>query len=747
MFRSWPFRVFIFLILIGAIISIVLNYHSRSGHLENGPLDPLLSPDIARRSTDFEYAQLKEDRVVFMVRARTSTTLRAGEHQLEEVYLTRFNGEGEPADTIEARGAVYRIDRGDVEFLEDVLIRLENGAEIAADRAGADLATEVVSIRESFRFSQGDVKGFGKGLEYRIPQRIIRVAEGLSLDLPGGGGVRARSTSREAVYRLMDGHIRLTTDARIGLTESALEAQSIDLSFSPEHRIEGVAARGSARLNMSDVKSFAGDTIRIRLSDSAEANRLEVRGDRQAAPGLATQASFREITESGPHELNARYILGLFETGDGSGAEDNFRLSSIRAEGDVFLRSAPAGIDGGRADYFRGDVSHEDDRFESLLLSGNVRLERGGPIPTETLEAARVRLWLGPDSTLLAAEASDSPKMRIADAGWMRRIEAGERIRVDYEKGLIREARATGGCTLEREGGDERSRLTAAAVRLLFSEGQLDRALAEGDVRVVTSGESGDYTSRSDRLALEYEEGLLVRTTHEGGFQLIGTGEGERESKLFGERAVYDSAARMLSVDGSARARMRLVGPEEDLLTTADVISVSPDGEEIYARGAVESVMEGGEGRIVVTAGEMVLGREGGWVIYSNGPRLVQGANLITGREIRINRETRHLIVDEEVDSFLVDGAGSESRSYHVQARRLTLTDNGRKAVYEGDVAFEGSELRLDAPRLEAFFESRGEQSLDRVEATGGVVILERGRRWRAEEATYIRETDRVVAR
>ena len=53
----------------------------------------------------------------------------------------------------------------------------------------------------------------------------------------------------------------------------------------------------------------------------------------------------------------------------------------------------------------------------------------------------------------------------------------------------------------------------------------------------------------------------------------------------------------------------------------------------------------------------------------------------------------------------------------------------------------------MDAPRLEAFFESRGEQSLDRVEATGGVVILERGRRWRAEEATYIRETGRVVAR
>ncbi len=257
--------------------------------------------------------------------------------------------------------------------------------------------------------------------------------------------------------------------------------------------------------------------------------------------------------------------------------------------------------------------------------------------------------------------------------------------------------------------------------------------------------ESGDYTSRSDRLTLEYEEGLLLRSRHEGGFQVIRTEEGEREARLSGERGVYEAASGMLSVAGPGRARLRLVGSQEDFVTAADSISVSRHGEQITAHGRVESVWEGAEGRIVVTAGEMLMALETGWIDYTDRPRMIQGPNLISGRDIRINRETRHLIVDEEVDSFLVEEAGSESRSYHIQARRLTLTDNGRKAVYEGDVEFKGTELRLDAPRLEAFFEDGGEHALDRIEATGGVVIVERGRRWQAERATYIRETDRVV--
>ena len=93
-----------------------------------------------------------------------------------------------------------------------------------------------------------------------------------------------------------------------------------------------------------------------------------------------------------------------------------------------------------------------------------------------------------------------------------------------------------------------------------------------------------------------------------------------------------------------------------------------------------------------------------------------------------------------------MDESGEQPREFRVRAQRLDLESPAHHAVYQEDVRLDSEELQLQAPRLELFFLAPPESGLERLEGSGGVEIVEQGRHWRAEHATYLRKTDQVVA-
>jgi lipopolysaccharide export system protein LptA len=143
----------------------------------------------------------------------------------------------------------------------------------------------------------------------------------------------------------------------------------------------------------------------------------------------------------------------------------------------------------------------------------------------------------------------------------------------------------------------------------------------------------------------------------------------------------------------------------------------------------------------------MEIDTESGWICYSESPRLIQGPNLIAGQTICLNNRDQQLNVRDSVKSLLVESVESDGRRYEIEADQLVYKNDYSKVTYTGHVQVNTENLNLTAPKVELFFVSKDLAQLDRIEASGGVVIVEKERTWKGRKAVYYRADERVVVR
>src|SRR5690554_3101360 len=93
--RSRIFRIVLVSVLVVSGLAILWNFLIRQRSATDTPQGNLLSPDVARLSTQFEYTQLERGRPIFRVVARTSVLTQTNVHTLEDVQLTRFDADGD----------------------------------------------------------------------------------------------------------------------------------------------------------------------------------------------------------------------------------------------------------------------------------------------------------------------------------------------------------------------------------------------------------------------------------------------------------------------------------------------------------------------------------------------------------------------------------------------------------------------------------------------------------------------------
>jgi lipopolysaccharide export system protein LptA len=168
---------------------------------------------------------------------------------------------------------------------------------------------------------------------------------------------------------------------------------------------------------------------------------------------------------------------------------------------------------------------------------------------------------------------------------------------------------------------------------------------------------------------------------------------------------------------------------------------------KILARKGIESVVRQSGEPLVLTSDRMEIDMESGWICYSESPRLIQGSNLITGNMICINNGDQQLNVEENVKSLLVEPEEAGGRKYEIGADHLSYKKDYSKVTYTGNVNVITEDMNLAAPKVEFFFTSQDLGQLDRIEASGGVVIVEKERTWKGRKAVYYRASERVVVR
>ena len=743
MLRSNVIRVGLISLIFFIAIAIVWSLISRQQESTVLFSPELLSPEIARRSTKFEYSEHKAGRIVFTVDAETSTETVNRIHTLKKVSLNYFGDSSTPSDVISGEEAVYRIKDKLMEFSGDVRILLADGTKVFSERLSADLAKEVMTIEENFRFQRGKISGTGSSMVYTLPQRQIRVLGGLQLAVSSHSG-HVEGGSDAALYRLRARVVELSGNSHILGTESRLFGDRLTFFLNEDGDIQKILSSGHCELQLGSPKSFSGDRINGFFGANPERRGyFEVLGGK--SEGGSTRAVYRERTDGGVNVIESDRIVcsprgqGILEWG---------ALQRISAQGDVRLRLPQLGIEQSRAGHLVGTFFQDGKSVQQVSLKGAVSVtRRSGPFKSisEELQCESLRLQLESAHLLKMVTAKGNVHIKANSPGYYRHLLARDVVWAQYEDGLPKRVVARGGCTLESRNESEKNLLTAPSLEIGYRQGLVRRIVGKGGTQLVIENGGRRRRTRSDQVEVQYEKEKVERVIQSGGFHFWQ--EDPPGAELESAYATFEAVSEKITFGGDESPRLRLAGDGyvSASETFAQIFQLDQETGEIEGIGLVRSVFQGKDGLIIITAERMDANPEAGWINYYSRSRIVQGASTITGKLVRYSLSDQRLLVEDEVKSTFVEEDEFGGQRYRIAANHLVYEPAEFRARYEGKVRVETRDLFIEAPFVEFLFAAADSYRLQKMIAWGGVRIRGEDRNAEGERAIHFPYERKVV--
>ena len=740
---SMPLRISLVVLIVASIAAIAGNLWYRKQETIEIPVTEILSPEVSRRSTKFEYTEHKRGRRVFQVEAETSIETVDSVHTLNDVRLSYFDGADEPSDTISGRRAIYRIQEKQIEFLGDAQIQLADGMEVFSQHVKADLEREIVTISQGFRFQKGQIQGSGRSLLYPIRQPEIQVREGLQLMIPSGSSqVTARTL--QAIYRVSDQTIDLIGKASIGDPGMDLAGDQIAVFLSQDHRLKEVRSSGNARLQAGSSRSFSGQAINLFFDPhSRRAKYFEILADR--APGSSATALFKGTFRRLPTSLRAQRIRAVPQL---IGQTDSLSLESFQAWGSVSLTAPAMGIKEANADRLEGFFYEDGEHLKKLQLAGNVSVRRQQGVASapveEDLRCRELILQLAAGEVLEHAQAIGSVRLLISGGQTRRRL-AGNSVEIDYADGFPERVVSRGECQVESHATGQRTVLRAPLLEMRYRRGRPESMTAGGGVDLEFVDQDAVRRTTSKQLNVTYRNDEMERVVQSGDFHLR---EGNpATADVESDEAVFDPRRQVISMSGGKPALLTVhdSGGGSALKTEARQLELETETGKLLALGQVRSLIPAAGGATIITAGEMSSDPNSGWVVYSQSPRIVQQANTITGNTVRYNSGDQQLVVEENVESFLYQGSKTDPKRYRVVAEHLDYSGGESRARYEGSVRVSAEGLMVVAPFVDFVFDNTDTNQVDHILAWGGVRINEENRRAEGSRALHYPDQQKVI--
>ncbi len=316
------------------------------------------------------------------------------------------------------------------------------------------------------------------------------------------------------------------------------------------------------------------------------------------------------------------------------------------------------------------------------------------------------------------------------------------------------------------------------------SLGQLASVHGEANARVVTitqdkTGEH-DRVSASDSMDAFFQPGAGATALIQQGHFTYTDGS----QHALADRARYTPADQVLVLTGSPRM------VDAGTATTARTVRLNRATGDGFAQGDVKTTygdlkpQPGGallasSDPVHVTAKSMAAHSNPAIATYTGGARLWQNANIVEAPSIQFQKNERALVADstasQKVSTILVgtDKSGKPT-VVTVTANHLTYRDSERKAHFEGDVMASSSDLTITSNQMDVFLipSSPGMErrsslpvpsrrtgqppvapqplgaapaSLEKITASGAVVITAPNRRGTGETLVYTAADDKFV--
>jgi lipopolysaccharide export system protein LptA len=300
------------------------------------------------------------------------------------------------------------------------------------------------------------------------------------------------------------------------------------------------------------------------------------------------------------------------------------------------------------------------------------------------------------------------------------------------------------------------------------SMGQISHIHGEAHARVVTSEPpqnniaEPERVSTSDSIDGYFRPGTGIEALLQSGHFTYQAGT----QQAFADRARYTPADQILVLNGAPRIL------DSGMATAAHSVKLNRATGDGFAEGGVKTTYSdlkpqpngallASSDPIHVTAESMTAHNSPSTATYQGNARLWQDANMVEAPTIQFQKDQRIIVADsssqQKVSTALTstDKSG-KSTPVHITSNHLVYHDSEREANYQGDVLARGPDMTVTSSQMDVFFAPANQSAdkralagtparLEKIIASGSVVVTQPTRHATGDKLTYTSEDDRFI--
>ena len=659
--------------------------------------------DVQQSASGWTISKSEGNRTLFTVRASNALQYKGGGRaELEEVNIVIYGREANRFDQIYGKKFSYDPKTEDITADGEVHIDLESNAEgpVRPDQAPPQELKNPIHLKTS-------------GLVFNRKTGIANTNELIDFRVPQASG-----TAKGATYDTKQNLLTIHSDIHVRTAgpepATIIAAHGVVNSERPRQ-----AVLDQVHVERAGGESFDSDKLTIYLRDNNDIDRMVATGNVR-------------VHTAGDTPLEAR------------APEANFQMTG-------------------------------QNTFQSAVLTGGVQLESGGKSPMNGT-ANKITVDFAGKNVAQTVHATGNVHMVQRGANQQASEIIADGLEMKVAEGKHLGSAVTEGAAQIVLHGDAavRSRASAPQAETVVTAGKFEAQFGadnrlkglhgapEAKVLSKTPGQP-DRVTTSRELDVAFANGAISTITQVGDFRYA---EGPRTATA--DRARYTVGDNLIVATGAPRV------VDQNMALTANTIRLNRVTGDLAADGDVKTTYQQAGGQpgamfssadpIHATAPTMTAKRTG-QAHYSGGARLWQGANIVEAPVIDFDRDKRAMVASGDgrpvSTVFVQPDKTGKLTPVNVTSKRLTYSDQGRQAKFEGGVVLKGQDATITGDHADVFLKARSGASgpqpavgsegggqasqLERIVAEGNIEITEATRRATGTKLVYTAADGRFV--
>ena len=720
--RRWVAAV---LILVCAIVSAAYFYgrHRVRNALRQVPQK--LDIKVEQSAQGFTISKSEQGRTLFKLQASKAVQFKStGEIELQDVAITLYGRDSSRFDQVYGKDFEYNPKSGDVSSQGEVQIDLQANPEglLSSDQTPPKELKNPIHLKTTglvFNKNSGDAwtaneidfsvpqaSGSAVGAKYSAQSGTLTLQSNLKVDMAGGQAGRM-----EAEHAVLEKDPRQIVLQSVRTQSNRAQGQSDELALflRDDNTLDHALAIGHVAMKSLAPSAASSSRKTATVStDSASGDKLLVE-------------------MNGHNEVKSAVLSGnVHFTTEGAQSAEAW---AGRSEATFTGRNLVSRV-------------HADGNVK-LLQKANVTNSKSGQAQNVQVTAPAMDFIVA-GNRLSRAETEGPPEISLLPIG----SQAQAQTHITADK----------------------------FIALFDALGQLSNVHGEAHARVVTAGGSQnsrqpDRVSTSDQIDAFFRSGTGIESITQQGHFAFTSGT----QQAFADNARYTPGNQIVVLSGSPQVL------DAGMETTADSVRLNRTSGTAAAEGNVKTTYNdlkpqpngallASSDPIHVTAQNMTARGNPSSAIYKGNVRLWQNASIVEAPVIEFEKNQRTVIADSDSAHpvstvlFATDKSGRTS-SVNITASHLDYRDRDRKAHYEGNVTVRSSDLTVTANQMDVFLTAAGEApsqkqavdpqtpssaqaipaKLDKIIASGSVVITQPSRRATGDQLTYTASDDKFV--